>query len=137
MKALLVGGTSESHKKVIWDRIEPFLSQIDDVVQIADVLIAIWQRPDTLESGLKLPDEYRHEDVFQGKVGLVLYLADQAFKDDLEHDPPIKWPIKPKIGDWVVYRVSDGWPFYLGEQPCRLVNERGIRLIIKRPDIVY
>lgn len=133
MRALKTSAKSADLASEIWIKVNPHLPDIQDVVQVADVLVAIWVRPNRTAGGIELPDSYRDEDVFQGKTGLILMVGSQAFADDDTH----QWPVKPKVGDWVAYRVGDGWPFYIGEQPCRLVNERGIRLLLNRPDVIY
>lgn len=133
MRALRTSAASADLKSEIWAVVNPLLPDIRSVVQVSDVLVAIWVRPNRTAGGIELPDSYRDEDVFQGKTGLVLTMGDLAFSDDETH----RWPVKPKVGDWVAYRVSDGWPFMLGQQPCRLVNERGIRMVLERPDVVY
>ncbi len=133
MRALRTNAKAKDLASEIWTEVNPHLPEIRDVVQVADVLIAIFVRPNKTSGGIELPDSYRDEDIFQGKTGLIIKMGPEAFADDDTHN----WPVKPKVGDWVAYRVSDGWPFYIGNQPCRLVNERGIRLLLNRPDVVY
>ncbi len=102
-----------------------------------DLLLAIYQRPEKTASGIYLSDRVRGEDIYQGKAGLIIKMGPMAFKDDDTTTPPIAWPVKPDIGDWVLFRVSDGWPVIVGEQHCRIINERGIRMILNRPDVVF
>jgi co-chaperonin GroES (HSP10) len=123
----------------IWEKVNPHMEKIKGIVQLGDIVVALWQKTsdDQTEGGILLPDGYRDEDIYQGKSGLVIMMGPEAFADDPLASPPIRWPIKPKLGDWVVFRVSDGWPFMIGDQSCRLVNERAVRLIVERPDVVY
>lgn len=133
MRALKTSAKSADLASEIWTKVNPHLPDLGPLVQLGDVLVAIWVRPNITAGGIHLTDNYKDEDVFQGKVGLILKMGPMAFQDDETH----KWPIKPKIGDWVTYRVSDGWPFMLVDQPCRIINERAIRLVLNRPDVVY
>lgn len=101
----------------------------------ADVLCAIYIRPEQTKGGLFLPGNQgiKKEDEFQGKVGLVLAMGPLAFTEDADH----KWGgVIPKIGDWVVWRVGDTLPLSLGDQKCRVVDEGCIRGIVTDPDIV-
>lgn len=133
MRALRTSARAKDLASEIWTAVNPHLPEIQSLVQLGDVLVAIWVRPNRTAGGVELPDSFKDEDVFQGKTGLILQLGPEAFKDDDRHH----YPVKPRVGDWVAYRVSDGWPFFLGSQPCRLVNERGIRMVLSRPDVVY
>jgi len=139
MKALLTRTAAADLRSQIWERVNPHLPTIRGVVQLGDVVVGLWMRSEEERTpgGILVPVGSRDENIYQGKCGLILMMGPQAFEDDPTHEPTIVWPVKPKVGDWVVFRVSDGWPFLIGEQHCRLVNERGIRLVVERPDIVY
>ncbi len=136
MRALKVEATSKNLASDIWTAVNPHLPDLGDMVQLGDLLVALWHRPEKTAGGIILTDKSRGEDIYQGKAGLIIKMGPMAFQDDETTTPPIKWPIKPKIGDWVLFRVSDGWPFVLGETHCRIINERGIRMILNRPDVV-
>lgn len=103
------------------------------------ILVAIYERPKMAKYGkleLELVDKTRDEDKFQGKVGLVLKLGPMAYVDDEQvqfHDQ------KVSVGDWIVYRPSDGWQLTLtkNQVPCRMLTESGIRMRISSPDSVW
>lgn len=117
----------------IWERVNPHLEEIEEIIGDG-VLVAIWQKPERTAGGVFLTDRTRDEDVFQGKSGLVLKMGHLAFKEDEDH----VWGERvPRVGDWVAYRVGDAWPLYLGEQPCRIVRDVHVRMILRRPDVVY
>lgn len=99
----------------------------------ADVLCAVYLRPKQTKGGIVLPDQYRKEDEFQGKVGLVIKKGPLAFKDDGEHK---FGDVAPEIGDWVLFRVGDTFELIIGERKFRLVQDVNIRAIIDAPDIV-
>jgi hypothetical protein len=104
------------------------------IVNPYSVLVGIYKRPDQTRSGVYLPSRPRDEDIWQGKVGLVLKLGELAFKPDEDR----RWPERtPQVGDWVVYNVSDTWQLILGNQHCRILPDTQIRLIVEEPDIVY
>lgn len=113
--------------------IEPFLADVP-LVMADGVLVAIYKRPEKTAGGIIRPDAVRDEDIFQGKVGLVVKMGPLAFTDDETHKYGEN---KPKIHDWVVFRVGDAWPLYLGEVPCRIVTDGSIRAVVARPDVVY
>lgn len=104
------------------------------LVQPVSVLICMYERPDTTASGIILTDKHREEDRYQGKCGLVLAMGAMAFKDDEDH----QWgEDRPKVGDWVMVRVGDTFPFMINERTCRLVHEKDVRLVLPHPDLVY
>ena len=95
------------------------------------VLIAVYVRggkdgsEQKTKGGLIIPGGTRDEDKYQGKVGLVLKWGELAFTEDETH----KWPKKPKLHDWVVYRVGDTLPFIVGEKTYRFIEDVDIRSI--------
>lgn len=109
------------------------------------VLVAIYQRPSEIQlaGGTKLiiPDKTKDEDLYQGKVGLVIAKGPIAFVDD-DHD---KWHGQDvEVGDWICFRASDGWQITLVRGPatdqtvrCRVLMERDIRARIPTPDYVW
>lgn len=112
-------------------------SYIDTVhVTGAQVLLGIYMRPEKTKGGLILTDQYREEDIYQGKAGLVLKLGPVPFDKD---DDLFFGGRFPQVGDWVVYRPSDGFPMDFGDkQKCRLLSDRRqIKVIIPSPDLVF
>ncbi len=95
------------------------------------VLVAIYKRPEKTKGGLILTDAYRDEDEFQGKVGLIIKMNNfTEFNLGCEY----------KVGDWVMFRASDGMPFLLGEKDgiCRAFKDhRTILMKIPEPDIIW
>lgn len=133
MKALLTGVEPDVHRKELWDRVRAPLSQVEEMVGVDDVLVALFKRPEKTAGGVYMTARQLDEDVFQGKVGMVVRLGTLAFTADANHT----WGEKtPSVGDWVVFRVSDGWPFLLGDVHCRLLRDVHIRMIVRSPDIV-
>lgn len=111
------------------------------------IVAAIYHRPNKTTLGGKeffLPDNLSGktgEDRYQGKVGLVIAKGPLAFVDDERvsfHGQNVE------IGDWVVFRASDGFQITLvrGPRPddavlCRVFTEADIRAIVPSPDAVW
>ena len=107
----------------------------------SDILVALYLRPQKTKSGIILADSTRDEDKWQGKAGLILKLGPTAYVDE---DGNKFRDIN--VGDWVVFRPSDGWPVTLNAAnsviskdaiPCRVVNDIHIRLRVSSPDSIY
>ena len=105
-----------------------------------NVLIALYIRGEgegeaVTPGGVIVPKKVFDEDSFQAKVGLVLKLGERAFKDD-EH---VKfYGFKLNVGDWCVYRPSEGLAMQIGSRKCRLIADVHLaKMRIAHPDDVY
>lgn len=107
----------------------------------SDVLVAIYMRPEKTKSGIILTDAMRGEDAYQGKVGLIVKMGPTCFTDE-EGD---KFR-DIKVGDWCVFRSSDGWPVTLNTNGavtskdatlCRIITDINIRMTVSTPDLVF
>lgn len=98
------------------------------------LLIGTYIRPERTAGGLIRPDTNVDEDQFQGKVGLVLRKGPQAFQDD---GGQVFEGQNVSEGDWVVYKIFDGWALTLNGVPCRMVQDVHIKMIIKDPNILF
>jgi co-chaperonin GroES (HSP10) len=98
------------------------------------LLVAVYIRPSVTKSGIHLPGQVTEEDKHQGKVGLVIKMGKQAFVD-----PDNKWfdGTDIKVGDWVYFRVSDGWSINVHGVPCRMIDDTDVRGATKYPDAVW
>jgi co-chaperonin GroES (HSP10) len=105
------------------------------------ILVATYIRPEKTLGGLILPNSTRDEDKYQGKVGLVIAKGPEAFVDDTITQFRGQ---NVNIGDWIFYRMSDGWQFTIkgnptrdnpkGEWHCRMLIDRDIKGKIPHPD---
>jgi co-chaperonin GroES (HSP10) len=122
-------------RKEIMKKVRPSL--VDMTLYGNAILVATYKRPKMAKfksMTLAMPDS--DEDKYQGKVGLVLKLGPMAYKDD---DAVQFHGQDVKVGDWVVYRPSDGWALTLVENQvdCRMLVEASIRMKISSPDAVW
>jgi co-chaperonin GroES (HSP10) len=98
------------------------------------VLVGIYMRDGTTKGGIILPDKTKDEDRWQGKVGVVLKKGATAFVNDARndfHDQNVS------TGDWVVFRVSDGFPLDINKVHCRLIEDIHIKARVTHPDIIW
>ena len=121
--------------------VDPKKEILDAVGNIKDVeifnnqiLCGIYIRPQKTASGIILTEKYVDEDKYQGKVGLVLKMGPEAFVDETG-----KWfqGVDIKVGDWVVFKPSDGWSVSINGKSCRILDDVAIRGRIQSPDIVW
>jgi len=104
------------------------------------LLLAVYIRPEKTASGIILTARTRDEDRHQSKVGLILKVGPRAFDD-----PQREWfsgEENFQVGDWVVFRPSDGWQITLntGEEEgvlCRMLLDTQVRMRIAAPDDIW
>lgn len=122
------------------DPAEAIREEVGDIESVqlfySQILVGIYKRPERTRSGIILTDKARDEDVYQGKVGLVLKKGPTAFRDDPEnkiffHNQDVQ------KGDWIVFRPSDGWALSLNGTTCRVLQDVHVRARIPQPDIVW
>jgi co-chaperonin GroES (HSP10) len=117
--------------KVIWDKV----GKLDDVeIFFGNILVAIYEMPEQTKSGLFLPDKTRDENLYQGKVGLVVKKGPMAFKDD--ENTKFEGQ-NVEVGDWVAFRPSDGWPWSINKVEYRLLRDVDIKARVAAPDSVW
>lgn len=98
------------------------------------ILCAVYKRPEKTKSGIILTDNTRKEDEYQGKVAVVLKKGPMAFQDDSQTSFNGQ---DVEVGDWVVFRVSDGWQVTVNGVLCRMLQDIQIRMTIDSPDVVF
>lgn len=130
-RAIAAVAKSSDPKKAIMDQIGPKLDQVHVLFNM--VVVGIYIRPEKTAGGIIRPDMNVQEDVWQGKVGLVLKHGPFAFEDDGDSQ---FFGQKVDIGEWGVFKVGDGWPLEINGYPCRVVRDSSFRLKIDDPSIV-
>lgn len=106
----------------------------------ADILLAVYTRPEKTAGGIILTDKTQGEDLYQGKVGYVLKVGPLVNDRNKELDVWFKGAL-PKPGDWVLVRVGDTYAFDLQgpkeKVRCRLVEAKQLRGRVTAPDTIW
>ncbi len=131
-------------KKVILDKLKDVPGF---TIAQNEILVAIYQRDEISPGGIVMTAKTLKEDVYQGKVGLVVKVGDN-FK--WQHTDPFTGNVGGvpiKLHDWVVFRASDTWPLEVNIRDgifdkesfvvCRLVEPKHIRAVIADPNCVW
>lgn len=117
---------------------EVLMSSIGDLSQIKVynnwMLLAVYKRPEKTKGNIFLPDTVRKEDEYQGKVGLLVKKGPLAFVDD---DNTSFAGQTADVGDWIAFRVSDGWSLEVNGVLCRMIQDTQVRLSGPTPDFVF
>ena len=120
-----------------------FVGDLSDVQIFGNqVLIGTYFRPKRTAGGIIRVDDNLQEDMWQGKVGLVLKWGNAAYLDDDEYHFPEE--DKVKVGEWCVYFVGDTKSILVrgkggkeGGFPCRIVRDSSIRMRISDPTMIF
>ena len=121
--------TAKDPKKAIME----MAGDLGDVEVIGTmVLVGTYYRPEKTAGGIIRVTQNKEEDTWQGKVGLVMKLGPDAFRDDEGE----LFEQSAKVGEWCVYKVGDGWSLTIRDCPCRLIRDVNIRLKVKDPTII-
>ena len=129
-KAIEAITKSTDTRKAILD----FIGDISGYEVMGDrVLVGIFMRPEKTKGGIIRPDANKEEDVWQGKVGLVLKLGPNAF---INPDDGSLYEQRVDVGDWVVFKVGDGWQLEVSKMPCRMIKDTNFIAKIKDPMMV-
>lgn len=117
------------------------IGDIDDIeIFNNQVLCAVYIRPKKTASGIYLTDSTVDEDRHQGKVGLILKMGAAAFEDPTNQwfgDEAREGNNPMSLGDWAVFRPSDGWSITINGVLCRILDDTNIRGRIQAPDQVW
>jgi co-chaperonin GroES (HSP10) len=126
-KAIEAISTSDYPKTTI----QELAGDLDDIELIGDrVLIGIYMRPEKTSGGIIRPTANKEEDVWQGKVGLVLKWGPDAFRDPETGD---YYEQRVEVGEWGVFFIGDGKPIQINQMPCRIVRDSSFVAKIKNP----
>ena len=111
-----------------------FIGDLSGFEVMADrVLVGIFMRPEKTKGGIIRPAANKEEDVWQGKVGLVLKLGPTAF---INPDDGSMYEQFVDVGDWVVFKVGDGWQLEVNKMPCRMIKDTNFIAKIEDPMMV-
>lgn len=117
---------------------ETLFTELGDISKVellnTQVLVAVYIRPEKTKGGIIMAPKARDEDRYQSKVGLIIKTGPTAFVDEGG-----KWfgGLNLRVGDWIVFRPSDGWNVTVNGVLCRMFDDTAIRARIPHPDSVY
>lgn len=115
--------------------VKSFGTTLDEIEVMGNqVLVGIYIPPALTKGGIIRPHENRDESKHQGKAFLVLKKGPLAFVDG--GNTSFRGQTVSE-GDWVVGRISDGWPLKLNGVECRIYDDVHIKLKVQDPDKVY
>jgi co-chaperonin GroES (HSP10) len=119
---------------------DPRLKLLDDLGDISkvelwhnQVLCAIYVAPEKTKGGIIRPASNIEEDIHQGKVGLIVKMGEAAFQSDAKW----QWPPDVGLGDWIFYKVSDGWACSVNRVKCRILEDVDVKGRVAHPDQVW
>lgn len=98
------------------------------------ILVVTWIKSNITASGIILTDKTRDEDIYQSKIGLVVKKGPNAFVSDASHDFGEQ---DVSVGDWAVYRVSDGFAIDVNGSHCRLIEDQDVKMTVTDPLLIY
>ena len=136
-----MSNVSAHHNIAMSHEVDPrdvLLKEVGDISEIelmnTQVLVAVYIRPEMTKGGIIMTPKALDEDRYQSKVGLILKTGPSAFRDDEG-----KWfsGLDLLVGDWIVFRPTDGWDITVNGVLCRMFNDTAVRMRVPHPDNVY
>ena len=118
---------------------EELLAKVGDTSGVEvfgnDVLVALYMRPEKTKGGVILSSKHLDEDRYQSKIGLIVSVGPSAFQEDDEG----KWfgGRKFEVGDWVLFRPSDGWNLTVKGIPCKVFSDTQVKATVNDVDEVW
>lgn len=117
---------------------EKLFADIGDISDIAlfnnQILIATYIRPEKTKGGIIMTDRARDEDKFQSKIGLIVAKGPSAFQEEGGN-----WfnGRQLDVGEWIVFRPSDGWSLTVNGVPCRILSDTQVKGTVQDVDKVW
>jgi len=96
------------------------------------VLCAIYVRPEKTKGGIILSNKTRDEDIYQGKIGLIVRVG-----VNVGVDPDWFGDNKLEIGAWAGFRASDGYSLIVNGVNCRILEDVRVQCIASHPDLIW
>lgn len=117
------------------DPAKELLDKVGDISNLSifgpKVLVAIYIRPLQSAGGILMPEKSRDEDIYQGKVGLVIKKGPLAFTDINYFTESVE------VGDWVWFRASNGIAMKFNGVDCRYLEDVRVEGKINQPDAIW
>jgi co-chaperonin GroES (HSP10) len=96
------------------------------------ILCAIYVRPTKTKGGIILTDKVRDEDIYQGKIGLIVKVG-----VNVAEDPEWFGDTTLTEGMWVGFRASDGYSLIVNGVNCRILDDVRIQCTASHPDLIW
>ena len=107
-------------------------------VTLNQILLAIYKPPEVTRGGIIRPDIVKDEDIYQGVSAMVVKMGPHCFEQTSNMDFTWLDQDKCRVGDWVMFRRGEGFRVNVNKRECILMlSERGIKLMLDKPDRVY
>ena len=117
------------------DPAKELMEKVGDLSSISifgpKVLVAIYLRPNVTAGGIFLTDKAIDEDLYQGKIGLVIKTGPTAFQDSGWFQQGVN------VGDWVWFRASNGIAMKFNGVDCRFMEDVRIEGKVTEPDKIW
>lgn len=132
MKLNVVELSERPHNVSFKDAALQSLGSLDGYIVLGgDVLVATYIKPRVTAGGIWNTDKGVTEDRYQGKVGLVLKLGEDAFKFSGNYE--YKGTV-PQPGQYVAFHTSDTREIGINGVSCRTIDYNLIRMVVPDPD---
>lgn len=112
-----------------------------------EFLMAIYIRSNMSPGGILMTDKTVKEDVYQGKVGLVVKIGSNCHFTRNDAETGRTYGIDVNLYDWVVARPGENWAIDINGDPnaskrddfvtCRLAYDDSVRMVLDNPDCVW
>jgi len=86
-------------------------------------LLAIYQRPEMTPGGIIATHNYLKEDIYQGKVGLVVKIGAACRFQRFDPSTGTAIGLEVNLHDWIVIRPSHSWALDVNGHPDRLLRD--------------
>lgn len=100
---------------------------------VGRILVGTYVRPEKTAGGIYIDPSIRREDLYQGKVGLVLKLGPKSFENTATLD---FGGFSVKEGDWVVYMPKNSEALSINGHHCRMIEDKFIDAVVEGPDVI-
>lgn len=124
----------DDEKQAIFDRFK----DLDKIkVPLNRILLAIYLPPERTKGGIIRPDIVRNEDIYQGVAALVVKKGPHCYEQSPNMDYDWTEGDVCAVGDWVMFRRGEGFRVQIDGVECMVMDsERGIKMVLPRPDMV-
>ena len=93
------------------------------------IAVRLYTQPQKVGS-LYMPDSYNDEQKYRNFVGLVVAMADGAYKDEVRYKNTGPWC---KVGDWVYFPRHAGYQISFRGMPVYILNDDVISGVLEDP----